>query len=155
VRDTQGGQGQNATDSLVGTRLVAANTELAEAQNARVAAQTRYQQAAAGDPTGEVLTNTTVQQLRQKLNDLRAEYETKANVMRPEHPEMVDASTRIEALEAALQQETATMIGTLRTNYLAARARENEVVSRINQLQAEVLDLRGRSIQYNIHQREV
>src|SRR5690606_2942412 len=47
------------------------------------------------------------------------------------------------------------IVSALRSEYQAAAAREAELRGRVNRLTGSVLDLRGRSIQYNILQRDV
>ena len=153
-RNPEESEGQ-AAQSLDAARLAAANAELSAAQNARVAAEQRFRQAASGAPTSEVLQNDTIREIRTQLTSLQAQYQTKANLLRPDHPEMVDLRSGIASLEASLQRETGQVRGTLRSEYLAALARENEIGRRVNQLRAAVLNLRGRTIQYNILQRNV
>lgn len=144
-----------ASGSLEGQRLISANNELSQARNARAAAEQRYRQATSGSPMSEVLSNGPVQGLRNQLNGLRAEYATKANTLSAEHPEMVDLQTKIAAVERSLRNETGQVIGTLQSDYRAALARENEMAKQVSALRGSVLDLRGRSIQYNILQRDV
>jgi uncharacterized protein involved in exopolysaccharide biosynthesis len=141
--------------SLDSQRLVAANLELANAQNARVAAEQRYRQAANGQPTTEMIANPAIQGIRTQLTTLRAQYQTKSNLMRPDHPEMVDLRSSIAGLEESLQREGGNVTGSLRSEYQAALGREREIAGRVDQLRAAVLNLQGRSIQYNILQRNV
>ena len=144
-----------AAQTLDSARLQAANMELSAAQNARVAAEQRYRQAAAGQPTTEMLASNTVQQIRSQLAELRAQYQTKSNMMRPDHPEMADLRANIAGLEESLQGEGTNVLGALRSEYQAAVGREREIAGRVNELRGAVLNLQGRSIQYNILQRNV
>ena len=151
---TDNTQSQGA-QSLDSARLRAANEELAEAQNARVAAEQRYRQAASGAPITEVLANPPVQQIRTQLSALRSQYQAKSNLLRPEHPEMVDLRSSIAALEEGLQREADQVLGTLRSEYQAALGREAEIARRVDNLRDAVLNFQGRSIEYNILQRSV
>lgn len=150
-----GGSEAQASQSLDAASLAAANSELAVAQNARVAAEQRYRQAASGSATNEVLMNPTLQGIKSELAKLRADYQQKRISMKPDHPELVDLQASIKALEADLKREGGVIVSALRSEYQAAAAREAELRGRVNRLTGSVLDLRGRSIQYNILQREV
>ncbi len=57
-------------------------------------------------------------------------------------------------LNADIRRETSGASAAIGGDYAAAVARESALQARVNQLKAGLLDLRGRSIQYNILQRE-
>jgi capsular exopolysaccharide synthesis family protein len=72
---------------------------------------------------------------------------------------MQSLQAQITELEAAIAREGAQMrsgrSNTLLADYRAALSAEQALQSRVSQLKGAVLNLRGRSIQYNILQREV
>lgn len=144
-------------NSLTGASLVALNTALAEAQTKRIAAEQRYREALGGGATAEVSERTAA--LRTTRATLEAEYQDKLTVFRPDYPEMVALKSRIDALSRSINSEgsdvRAGRAGTLRAEYQAAQAEEGELRQRVGQLRGEVLNLRGRSIQYTILQRDV
>jgi capsular exopolysaccharide synthesis family protein len=145
------------TNSLQGASLVALNQALAAAQTRRIAAEQKYRQAgAAGDPA-EVASGTSL--MRQQLAGLQAEYEEKLTSFKPDYPDMVRLRSRIEALQQGIRREAGTVAGARRgsllADYQAALAEEQSIQARVNQLRGSVLNLRGRSIEYNILQREV
>ena len=137
--------------------LVALNNELSEATARRIAAEQRFRQAQGTGPTAEVTERTG--DLRNQLATLRAEYQEKLEVFQPDYPAMVQLRSRITALERAIQGEAGNVragrLGTLRAEFQAAAAEERQLQAQVNQLQGAVLNLRGRSIQYNIIQRNV
>jgi capsular exopolysaccharide synthesis family protein len=79
--------------------------------------------------------------------------------MKPDHPDMISLRSRIEELDRQMRLETAQVVGgrsnTLLAEYQAAAAAERALQARVANLKGSVLNLRGRSIQYTIFQREV
>ena len=79
--------------------------------------------------------------------------------MKPDHPDMVSLRSRIDELDRQIARETSQVAGgrinALLAEYRAAASAERALAGRVAQLKGAVLDLRGRSIQYNILQREV
>jgi polysaccharide biosynthesis transport protein len=159
IISTGAAEGRTAgdTNSLTGETLISINRALAEAQTRRIAAEQRLREGQRAGNTAEVSDRTSTLRAQRAL--LQAEYQEKANVFRPDYPEMVRLRSRIESLDAAIASEggnvRAGRVGTLRAEYQAAAAEENELRGRVNQLRSDVLNLRGRSIEYNIIQRDV
>ena len=145
------------TGSLQGESLVALNGALAQATARRVAAEGAYRESLATGPTSEVTAST--QALRQQQATLEAEYQQKRTFMKPEHPEMLSLRSQIDELSKQIARESAQMSSgrnnTLLADYRAAAAAERALQARVSGLKGDVLNLRGRSIQYNILQREV
>jgi capsular exopolysaccharide synthesis family protein len=150
------GQAPNDSGSLQGASLVALNAALAEATAKRVAAEGAYRQARLSGASAEV---TDTQVLRQAKATLEAEYQEKRTLMKPDHPEMLSLRSRIEELGRQIAREGSQVAGgrvnALLAEYRAAASAESALQSRVAQLKGAVLNLRGRSIQYNILQREV
>lgn len=159
IINTGSGEGQSITDasSPQGQSLIALNNALAEAIARRVAAEGAYRQAASASVTSDV--TATTQPLRQLRADLQSQYQEKRAVMKPEHPELLRLRSRIDELNSQIARETATA-GSSRTNsalaeYRAALGAERALQAKVAGLKSEVLNLRGRSIQYAILQRDV
>jgi capsular exopolysaccharide synthesis family protein len=130
---------------------------LAEATSRRIAAEGAYQSARGARNTVDV--NTSTQAMRQSKAVLESEYQEKRTLMKPEHPDMLSLRSRIDELDRQMRIETAQVVGgrsnSLQADYQAAAAAERALRSRVAALSGSVLNLRGRSIQYNIYQREV
>lgn len=151
------GKQTNDAGSLQGESLVTLNRALADATARRVAAEGAYRQALATGPTSDVTTSTLP--LRQQVASLQADYQQKRTFMKPDHPEMVSLRAQIDELNkqiaSASSQVSSGRANTLLADYRAAASAERALQSRVAQLKGAVLNLRGRSIQYNILQREV
>jgi capsular exopolysaccharide synthesis family protein len=154
---TEAGGSAGDSGSLQGASLAALNAALAEAQTKRISAEQAYRQARAVGPTSEVTESTSG--LRTQRAALEAEYQEKLSRFRPEYPDMVALRSRIDELGRQVGREASQVTGsrnnTLLANYQAAAASERAIQARVNELRGSVLNLRGRSIQYNILQREV
>jgi capsular exopolysaccharide synthesis family protein len=152
-----GANGQGDGGGPTGESLSAINRALSEATARRIAAEQRYRQALTTRPTAEVGERTAA--LRSQLAALQAEYQDKSQVFQPDYPEMVRIRTRIQSIEQSIQGEESNVragrAGTLQADYQAAVAEERGLQSRVAELRGAVLNLRGRSIQYNIFQRDV
>lgn len=159
INTAGGGANGNAGDvnSLQGASLVALNQALAEAQTRRIAAEQRYRQARAVGTTAEI--NESTSALRNQRAILESEYQEKLQSFKPDYPDMVRLRSRIEAIGAQISREAGTVAGgrsnSLLADYQSAAAEERSLQARVNQLKGTVMNLRGRSIQYNILQREV
>jgi succinoglycan biosynthesis transport protein ExoP len=159
INTSVGEDGKSAgdTNSLQGESLIALNKALADATARRVAAEGAYRQGVAVGATADVTAST--QALRQSRAALEAEYQDKRTLMKPEHPDMLSLRSRIDELNRQIDRETSQASSghsnTLLADYRGALAAEGALRSRVVALKGSVLDLRGRSIQYTILQRDV
>lgn len=159
INTTVGEDGKPAGDtgSLQGESLIALNRALADATARRVSAEGAYRSGLAVGATADVTASTS--SLRQSRAALEAEYQEKRTLMKPEHPDMVSLRSRISELDRQIARETSQAssgrTNTLLAEYRGALAAERALQARVAALKGSVLDLRGRSIQYTILQREV
>lgn len=149
----QGEAGITGERSVVADDLATINRELARATADRIQAQSRLS-APAGTVT-EALQNDAISTLRGRRAELRAEYARMMVQFEPDYPPARALLTQIQQLERAIGQEENRVSRSLRETYSAASQRENALRQRVDQLQSSVLDLRRRSIQYNIFERDV
>lgn len=160
IINTSGADGKQSggdTGSLQGESLETLNKALADATARRVAAEGAYRQSLATGPTSDVTQST--QGLRQQKATLEAQYQQKRTFMKPDHPEMLSLRSQIDELDKQISAEAAQMSSgrnnSLLADYRAAVSAERALQARVSALKGDVLNLRGRSIQYNILQREV
>ena len=159
INTGSGAAGSSTTDasSLQGGSLIALNGALAQATATRVMAEGAYRQAQLAGGSAEVYASTSG--LRGSKASLEADYQDKLTLLKPDHPDMVALRSRIEELNRQIGSEQARVVSgktvSLLADYRAAAAAENSLRAQVGQLRGSVLDLRGRSIQYNILQRDV
>ena len=158
INTSTGEDGQPSGDvsSLQGESLVALNKALAEATARRVQAEGAYRNA---QLSGVADATQATQGLRESRAALEAEYQDKRTLMKPDHPDMQSLRSRIQELDRQIASAGAQAGGgrasTLLAEYRAALSAESALRGRVASLKGSVLDLRGRSVRYNILQREV
>ncbi|MFN3856361.1 MAG: GumC family protein [Caulobacter sp.] len=156
VQSTTDGN-STASQSLTASSLSDLNTALAAASGERIRAEQRWRQAQATPDTAlpEALANPTVQQLQQERARLNSVYTEKRKVMQPNFPEMLQLKAQIDEIDRQLAAIVGGIRGSIRAQYETALKQEQSFEGRVAQLKGSYLDLRERSIQYNILQREV
>ena len=153
--DSGSGQGGRSEQPLDAASLITLNETLQQARAERIAAEQRYRQAQANGSVTESVNNATIQRLTQERAGLQAQYEERLGIYQPDYPQMQQMRTRIQALDNAIAQERRNVSTSLQSEFAAAAARESALQGRVNALRASLLNLRERSIQYTILQREV
>ena len=144
-------------ESLVSRTLGALNGSLADARAARIAAEARWRQAnsSALMVLPEVLQNPAIQRLSEERARVSAEYQQKLSIYKPDYPEMQQLSARLTELDREIADIAGGVRASLGAQYQVAVNEERALQAQVNGLKGDVLDLRDRSIQYNILQREV
>jgi uncharacterized protein involved in exopolysaccharide biosynthesis len=157
--DTGNGSGGRSEQSIDAASLVSLNQALSTARSDRIAAEQRFRLSSSAQATASVISNPTVQALQQQRSQLEAEYQEKLGLYKPDFPVMSQLRSRIDTLGREIARESRNVAGSasgnLRADYASAVARENALERRVNALKQGLLDLRQRSIQYTILQREV
>lgn len=141
--------------SIVADDLAALNGALSQATADRIQAEARYRQAGRAGASAEALRNQAINTLRQKRAELAAEYERLMTQFEPEYPAAKAIQSQVEQLDRSIVREEGRVSGSLVAGYREALQRERDLQRRVEQLKSSYLDLRRRSIQYNIYQQEV
>ena len=140
-----------------GASLVALNSALALATAKRIEAQGAYQQSRMAGGSSEVTSSTSG--LRSTKATLESQYQEKRTLLKPDHPDMLAMRSQIEEIDRQISREraqvTSGQVNSLLSAYRSAAAAENSLRGQVSGLKGSVLNLRGRSIQYNILQRDV
>lgn len=145
--------GPRGERSLVVDDLAALNRELAQATADRIAAQSRV--GSEGGATTEALANQGISEMRATRAELAGQYAKMMQQFEPGYPPAQALRTQLQQLDKSIAAEEARVRRTLNVTYRSSKSREAALQSRVNSLKSSVLDLRRRSIQYNIYQREV
>lgn len=148
----QPGAGETIERPIVADDLAAINQERARAIAQRIEAQSRLN---SGAPVTEQLTNDAISQLRGRRAELQADYASMMTRFEPGYPAAVALREQIGQLDQAITREESRVRSALRGAYDASVSREQQLSGRVEQLKGDVIDLRRRSIQYNIYQRDV
>lgn len=153
----RGSEGEQDTQSLPANSLIAANAALAEARVERIAAEARWREASNSPLLSipEVLSNPTIQQLTQDRARLQGEYQQQLAVYRPEFPAMLQLQNQIDEIDGQIRTVATNIRSAIRSQYQIAANKERALQSRVSGFTGDVLDLRDRSVEYNILLREV
>lgn len=141
-----------AQRSLQADQLATLNGELAKAEADRIRVQSVPR---SGSISAESLNNTTLASLRDRRAELAADYEKMITQFQPDYPPARALQNQIAALDTSIAREEARVASSLGSAERAAGAREAALRQKVDALKQDVNDLRRRSIQYNIYQREV
>ena len=150
-----GSDGRSTSErSIIADDLVALNTALSQATADRIQVEARYQATRSGTPT-EALRNQAINNLRQRRAELAADYQRLMVQFEPGYPAAKAIRSQLDQLDRSISREEGRVSGSLLTDYREAQERERALQARVDQLKSNYLDLRRRSIQYNIYQQEV
>lgn len=141
--------------SIVADDLAALNNALNQATADRIAAEARYRRAGVDGVSEEALGNIAINSLRQRRAELAAQYQQLMERFEPEYPQAKAIKSQLDALDRSIAREEARVSGSLQSNYQQSLLREQDLKRRVDALKNEYLDLRRRSIQYNIYKQEV
>ncbi|MFC7378150.1 GumC family protein [Brevundimonas sp. GCM10030266] len=152
-----GSDSPGSSQSLASNNLVALNSSLAEARAARVAAEERWRSARNAQvmTLPEVLQNPSIQRLGEQRAQLEAEYQQKSSIYQADYPEMVRLRGQITEIDGQVQALATNIRASIQSQYVVAANQERSLQGQVDALKGDVLDLRDRSIQYNILQREL
>lgn len=155
LREADSADGE--AQSLAGMNLASLNTALSRASADRIAAQEKWRQAASASVLNlpEVQANPTVQRLTEERARVQAEYQEKLQVFQPAFPQMIQLQARLDELDAQIQSVATSIRNSIQSEYTVAANEERSLQAQVNALKSDVLDLRDRSVQYNILLREV
>lgn len=142
--------------SILSDDLTVLNNGLAEATADRIKAEARFREAGGrADQSSEALGNAAINQLRTKRAELAADYEKLMAQFKPDYPPARAVQSQIREIDASIARERSRVSGALQTTYREAQAREAGLQERVADLKSDLIDMRRRSIQYQIYQREV
>ena len=152
-----GDTANDRTQSLAANNLVALNEALASATAQRVSAEEKWRQARTSSLMSlpEVLQNLTIQGLTEMRAKTSAEYEQKSRIYRADWPELIQLRGQLDELDSQINAIALNVRQSIQGQYTVALNQERSLLAQVNGLKSDVLDLRFRSVQYNILQRDL
>ncbi|MFK3890613.1 GumC family protein [Sphingomonas sp. NPDC079357] len=152
----QSGDGRSTSErSIVADDLAALNASLSQATADRIQAEAQYEQVGRAGASPEALRNQAINALRQRRAELAADYQRLMLQFEPGYPAAQAIQSQIGQIDRAITREEQRVSGALQAGYRQAVERERALKGKVDQLKTSYLDLRRRSIQYNIYQQEV
>ena len=137
-------------------RLTELNDVLTKAESDRMAKEALYRQSRDQDfdSLPVILENKVIQELKQSLIQLEAQYAKLAEIYKPDYPEMVRLRKQMASLQKRLDAETQRVVHGVRSEYESSRRKEALVRAAFEEQKARTMEMKDRAIQYNILKRE-
>jgi polysaccharide biosynthesis transport protein len=149
------GEGQQVERSIVADELASLNNALSQATADRIEAEARFRAAGRGGQSTEALRNQAINTLRQRRAELAADYQRLMVQFEPDYPPARAIQSQLDQLDRSITREENRVSGSVEAEYRQAAQREDGLRRRVERLKSSYLDVRRRSIQYNIFQQEV
>ncbi|MGN6820995.1 MAG: GumC family protein [Sphingomonas sp.] len=140
--------------SLLTDDITTLNGALATATAERIEAQARLAAARQPGASSEALGNQAIADLRQKRAEAAGEYAKLLSQFEPKYPPAKALQSQVQVLDTAIAAEEGRVRASLQQAFAAALGRERALQARVDALKGNLSDLRQRSIQYNIYQRD-
>ncbi len=143
--------------ALVADNIKSINEALGEVIRERLVLARQVKQIAAGNGKDlpEVLESEPIQNLRQEIAKLNAEYRQKLSKFKPQYREMRALSAQIGELRSQVNGGIKSILDTINLKHNDAIAKENSLKAELTQLEAEYAEFQDKNIQYTILKREV
>ena len=144
-------------ESTVVNNFASVNTALTTAQIERYAKEAAYRElrSLSVDALPESVNNPTIQALKTQYSQVKAEYEEKGKIYRPEYPEMVQLKARLDATRGTLQEEIRKAVDAAESDYRAALKKESSFQGLLDEQRGDVTRMNKNAIFYHTLRTEV
>jgi len=143
--------------SLITAKITAINDAMAKAVQTRLENERLIAQIDAGKASelGQVVQSDAIQSARQKLADLKADYQQKRGTFKPDFPDMQRLAAQIAEYERQLSGMVDAIANSIRVAYDSSVQEEKDLRDELAGLEAEQVAFRDKNIQYTILKRDV
>lgn len=154
------GQGEAASEqSILANDLASLSEQLAVARAQRAQAEAQFRAGTGGNIAAQSLSNQTLGDLRTQRAELLGQLSKLESDFGPEYPTVVALRSQISELDRQIDREQgrvgSSVTQDLGGRYRQALATERSIQARVDGLKSQLLGEQGRSIQFNIIQRDV
>jgi capsular exopolysaccharide synthesis family protein len=150
-----GESGASLNNSLDATSLQALNQALAEAERKRIEAEQKFQEATQSGSVEELVKSDLLRELGVRRADLAAQKQELLRTFKPDYPDVQAIQSKLDTIDGEITTARKSILISLQSAYNAALASEQQLRTRVGELTQDVQELRNRSIDYTILQREV
>lgn len=147
--------------NIVVQRLGDVNAAVTKAKTDRITKETQFRQleALAKNETAleshpMITANAFVQSLKAQAADLARQEEQFSQKYGPRHPQMIQARTARESVQAKLRAEIVKVVEGARGEYLAAQVQEQSLTNALNAQKGEAVSLDRKGVEYASLERE-
>jgi capsular exopolysaccharide synthesis family protein len=149
-------------ENIVVQKLSDLNAAVTQAKTERFQKQAVYNQlqslqkgSNSLDSFPAILSNTYIQQQKAELAQLQSQYTQLSEKLGDKHPQIVTIKSAIELAKMKLDAEIAKVVGSVRSEYQAALAKENSLLGALAQQKAEAQSMNRKAIDYGVLERDV
>jgi len=148
---------KGTSENVANERLQQLQEELTKAQAERYEKEAVYRLVQAGDygSLPGVVENKLIQDLSERLAELKRQFADLSTKFNPEYPRVKEIQSQINEIEATLKEERQRVADKIANEYLAAVRRESLVKQALDEQQKQVNLIAEKAVQYNILKREV
>ncbi len=150
------GQGNRVGSSVTTTSLLEVNSSANEAQAARIAVEGRWSLISKGNPLSspDVLANPAVSQLLAERARNMAELEKQRANHLEDYPAVQQLKAQVGVIDAQIQSVAGTIRASVKQQYEAALATENNLKRQVAELKGSSLAEQDQLVQYRLLERE-
>lgn len=143
-------------ENITMQRLTELNEALAKAEMERMAKEALFRQTQDDqlDSLPPLLENKLIQDLKQSLIQLEAQYLKLGEKYKPDYPEMKRLQTQMEVIQKRLNGETQKVMASIKADYEASLKKEGLLRAAFEKQKAKAMEMKQKAIQYNILKRE-
>ncbi len=153
--------GQRQAEDISRQRLRQVNTQLTDATNRRIEAETKYKKALelmrtpeTADSIPEVVMSPIIMSMKDKEVQLVREKTEKAGRFGPKHPVMVALDQELENLRKLKRQEIVNIVNALKANFEVASRQEGSLLAAMRSSEGETISRDKIAIQFQVLQQE-
>ena len=150
-------EGTTTPKSITTANLISSNAAVAGARTARIVAEERWKQAQQTPIMSlpQVQGNNAIQSLQAEKSAKQIEYGELLARYRKDHPAVLEAKSRVSALDAQINQMAARILESIRSEYQVAQRQEKSLDAVFEGLKGDTLDEQNRRVQLNLMARDV
>jgi capsular exopolysaccharide synthesis family protein len=143
-------------ENIIMRRLTDLNEALTKSESERMAKESLYKQIQNQnlDSLPTILENKLIQEMKQASIQLEAEYMKLSQKFQPEYPDMKRLKYQIETIQQRIQAEISKIVAGIKNEYEASLRKESLLRMAFEDQKAKALEMKQKSIQYNILKRE-
>ena len=141
------------TESATVSTFASLSAARDQAMLERIRAEAEYRELTnlEGESLPQLISDPAIQQLKTEFTTLRAEYDEKSRLLKPEHPEMVRIKARLDSLKTEIGKAAVAAEAKVR----AAQQNEATINAQLNRQKADVAKMKNNAILYNSIKSEV
>ena len=147
----------NQEEKVAATKIGDLSAILTRAETTRTTLESRYEflKHPDTDPLAYFLDRPEIQRLRLTLLDARAQRAALQQRLGPNHPRMLELGRLEGELDQQLRSEVQHAVASVRTQYEAARSRETQLRTKLDQLEQTGIELRSLGSRYELLHNDV